>query len=179
MFIELSRKRRSIRKYDNKLVEKEKIDLILEAALRSPASRGVNSCELIVITDKDKLRELSLSREFGSQFLINAPLGIVVCGNPLESDVWIENASIAAVIIHLAATSLDLGSCWIQIRNRAHNNKQSAEDYIRKLLGIPDETCVEAIVGIGYPAEKKPVRAGESLAYHKVHYNNYGNQILE
>ena len=52
------------------------------------------------------------------------------------SDVWIEDCSIAAIIVHLAAESLGLGSCWIQVRNRQHNAETTSEDYVRDVLGI-------------------------------------------
>ncbi|RMG75366.1 MAG: NAD(P)H-dependent dehydrogenase/reductase, partial [Nitrospirae bacterium] len=52
MFIELLRKRRSIRRYQDREVEREKIELILEAALRSPSSRSLNPWEFVVVTDR-------------------------------------------------------------------------------------------------------------------------------
>ena len=48
----------------------------------------------------------------------NAPLGVVVCADSSKCDVWVEDASIATIFLHLAATSMGLGSCWLQIRKR-------------------------------------------------------------
>ena len=174
MFLSLAQKRRSIRKYIDKPVEAEKIDSIVEAVLRAPTSRGKNSWEFVVVTDPGLLDKLSRSRPHGSSHLKNAVLGIVVLGNPQISDVWIEDASIASIYIHLAATALDLGSCWIQVREREHNDTQTAEAYIAKVLNISAHLKVESIIAIGYPAESKPAHPKERLPYDKVSLNSYG-----
>ena len=156
MFLSLVQKRRSIRKYLAKQVEVEKIDSMVEAVLRAPTSRGKNSWEFVVVTDPDLLETLSRAKPQGATFLKNAALGIVVCANPQISDVWIEDASIASIYIHLAAAALDLGSCWIQIRERKHNDTLTAEAYIAKVLDLSTHIKVESIIAIGYPAECKP-----------------------
>lgn len=175
MFLSLIQRRRSIRKYLEKPVEAEKIDALIEAALRAPSSRGFNPWEFMVVTDKGLLEKLSTSKPHGASFLKNAPLGIVVCADPEKCDVWVEDASIASIFIHLAAESIGLGSCWIQIRKRMHDQTTSAQAYIRSLLNIPKNLNVESIVAIGYPAEKKPPHRKEDLQYKKVHYDLYGN----
>ena len=174
MFLSLAQKRRSIRKYLDKQVETEKIDSIVEAVLRAPTSRGRNSWEFVIVTDPVLLDTLSRSRPHGATHLKNAVLGIVVLGNPQICDVWIEDASIASIYIHLAATALDLGSCWIQIRDREHNDTQTAEAYVAKVLNLPAHIKVETIIAIGYPAESKPAHPKEGLPYDKVSLNNYG-----
>ena len=175
MFLSLIQKRRSIRKYLENPVETEKIDQIIEAALRSPSSRGFNPWEFIVVTDKNLLEKLSNAKPHGASFLKNAPLGIVVCADPEKCDVWIEDASIASIFIHLAAESLGLGSCWIQIRKRMYDRTITSDDYIRDLLNIPKKLNVESIVAVGYPAEKKSPHRKDELEYQKVHYGVYGN----
>ena len=175
MFLSLIEKRRSIRKYTGKPVEAEKIDALVEAALRSPSSRGFNPWEFVVVTDKTLLEKLSKAKPHGASFLKNAPLGIVVCADPEKCDVWVEDASIASIFIHLAAESIGLGSCWIQIRKRMHDQTTTAQAYIRSILNIPKNLNVESIVAIGYPAEKKPPHWKEDLQYKKVHYGLYGN----
>jgi nitroreductase len=174
MFLSLVQKRRSIRRYLNKPVEPEKIDLLVEAALRSPSSMGTNPWEFIVVTDRGLLEKLSLSKTFGSGFVKNAALAIIVCADPAKSDVWVEDASIASIFIHLAAESLGLGSCWVQIRERKHDETLSAEAYISELLRIRPGLRVEAIIAAGYPDETKPARRKEDLHYQKVHRDYYG-----
>jgi nitroreductase len=174
MFLPLAQRRRSIRKFQSKPVEPEKIDSLVEALLRAPTSRGKNSWEFVVVTDSALLQKLSSAKPHGADFLKNAALGIVICANPQISDVWIEDASIASTFIHLAAASFELGSCWIQIRERMHGDTQTAEAYIAEMLNLPAHIRVVSIVAIGYPDEHKSPHPKENLPYDKVWLNNYG-----
>ena len=174
MFISLIRKRRSIRRFLDRQVEARKIDSLIEAALRSPSSMGRNPWEFIVVADRDLLEKLSRAKQHGSTFLKNAPLGIVICANPGKSDMWIEDSSIASIFVHLAAESMDLGSCWIQIRGRMHDEGMTADAYVRETLNIPQELNVESIVAVGYADEKKPPHTKEELQYEKVFLDRYG-----
>ncbi|MBW1698547.1 MAG: nitroreductase family protein [Deltaproteobacteria bacterium] len=176
MFLSLIEKRRSIRKFQNKEVEPEKVDQLIEAALRSPSSRGFNPWEFVVVREKSVIEALSRAKEHGSGFLKNAPLAFVVCADENRSDVWVEDASIASIFIHLAAVSIGLGSCWIQIRKRPHDSSKSAEVYIQELLKIPAHLKVESIIAVGYPDEEKPPHAKAELQYDKVHYDAYGKK---
>ncbi|CCK81165.1 nitroreductase family protein [Desulfobacula toluolica] len=172
MFLNLINDRRSIRKFKDKPVEKEKINTLIEAALRSPSSRSINPLKFIVIDDKILLEKLSKAKPHGAGFLKEAALGILVCGDASKSDVWIEDASIASVFIHLAAHDLGLGSCWIQIRKRDYNDSKTAETYIKELLNLTQDTIlVESIIAIGYPDETKKGHAKDSLQFHKVSFN--------
>lgn len=173
MFFEVLKSRRSIRKYENREVEKEKIDLLLKSALLAPSSRSRRPWEFIVVTDRVLLQELSNCREHSSKFLGQAPLGIVVIADPQLSDVWVEDTSIASIILQLAAHSLGLGSCWIQIRDRQHSEAVSAEEYVKKVLGIPGRYKVENIIAIGYRGEFKAAYDESQLPLEKIHYNSY------
>jgi len=99
-----------------------------------------------------------------------------VCAHPDKSDVWVEDSSIASMVLHLAATDLGLGSCWIQIRMRAHDAERSAQDYVAGVLGLSADVTVESIIAIGYPAENKPGHDRAALPYDKVSYNARGGK---
>jgi len=174
MFLALVQRRRSIRKYRQKAVEDEKLGLLVEALLRAPTSMGKNSWQFVIVTEPAVLEKLSRAKPHGAAFLKNAALGIVICGDPQISDVWIEDASIASIYAHLAAASLDLGSCWIQIRERKHDDTRSAEAYIADLLKLPGHIKVLSIVAVGYPDESKAPHPQESLPYDRVAFNRYG-----
>jgi len=176
MFLDLLKTRRSTRKFKDNPIEKEKISLLVEAALRSFSSRGINPWQFIVIEDKATLEKLSKAKPHGSSFLKGAVLGIIVCGDTSKSDVWVEDASIASAFIHLAAHDLGLGSCWVQIRKREHNTKKSADTYVKDLLKIPDTMMVESIIAIGYPDEIKKGHSKDSLQFNKVSFNTYGSK---
>ncbi|MDP4292749.1 MAG: nitroreductase family protein, partial [Bacteroidota bacterium] len=119
------------------------------------------------VTDKDALKQLSVSKP-GAAMLSHAQLAIVVCGNPQESDVWVEDCSIAAIIIQLAAHDMGLGSCWLQLRGRMHDDKLSSSEYVKKTLDLPAYLEVECILSIGYPAETKNKRDKSTLSYQKI-----------
>ena len=173
MFIDLIRNRRSVRRFKKQAVEPDKIDLLIEAALRSPSSRSLNPWEFIVVTDPAMLTDLSTAKPHGATFLKNAPLGIVVIADPEKCDVWIEDCSIAAIFIQLAAQSMDLGSCWIQIRKRMHKDGGTAEAFVREKLNIPDRYCVLSIVAVGYPEERPKGHPKSSLSHDKVSTGTY------
>ncbi len=173
MFIELLRKRRSIRQFKDKPVSPEQCDMLIEAALRSPSSRGINPWQFVVVKDKSIIEQLSQAKSHGAAFLKNAPLAIVVCADTSKSDVWIEDASIAAIIIHLAAADLGLGSCWAQMRLRMRNDGTSASDYISNILNLPEHIQVQAIIGIGHPASEIDGHGGDTLLYDQVSYEKF------
>jgi nitroreductase len=171
--IELLRTRRSIRKFTAEKITREAIDTLMEAALRAPSSRGINPWEFILVDDPAILLKLSRAKQHGSEFLKNAPLAIVVCADSTKSDVWIEDCSIAAIIIQLTALSLGLGSCWAQIRNRQHDREKAAESYVQELLGLPEQIKVESILGIGHPAEKKHPVSADDLQHNRIKHNRW------
>ena len=178
-FIELLRKRRSIRKFTPERVGEETVELLVEALLRAPSSRGINPWEFVVVDDPEILSALSRSKRHGSEFLKGAPLAVVVCADGTKSDVWIEDCSIASIIVQMAALSQGLGSCWVQIRNRPHDGNRSAEEYIRELLGLPEHVVVESVVGIGRPGERKRPVPAKDLQYEKVKRNRYDRGFRE
>jgi nitroreductase len=171
--IDLLRTRRSIRKYERKAVDGQAISVLQESLLRSPSSRGISPWTFIFVDDPALISGLARSKDVGSSFLSGAPLAVVVCGDESKSDVWVEDCSIAAVIAHLTAHSLGLGSCWIQIRNRFHSKEITAEQYIRELLGIPSLVRVEAIVSVGYPAEDRAPVPADGLPKGRIMSNRY------
>ncbi len=175
MFFSLIKNRRSIRKYKKQEIGKDKIERLMKAALLSPSSKASYPCEFIFVNDKELLVKLSQSKPYGSAFLANALLGIVVTADSTKSDVWIEDASIATTFILLAAEALGLGACWIQIRKRKYSETIDSEEYVRKILSIPDNRRVFAMVGAGYPDETMIPRKEGDLEYDKISFNQYGN----
>lgn len=166
-------KRRSIRKFIDKPVEQEKLDIIIEAALRSPSSMGRDPWEFIIVNDEDLLEKLSKAKPHGATFLKGAALGIVVCADKNKSDVWVEDTSIASTHIYLTAESLGLGACWIQMRKRNYSDDLPAGHYISSVLNLPEGMEVLSIIAIGYPAEDKSPHKKEDLKYDRIHINGY------
>lgn len=170
--------RRSIRKYEDKLVEEEKVDLLIRSMLRSPSGKSINPWEIIYLDSKELVEQLATCKAHGAKFLSGAHQCLIVLADASKTDVWIEDASIMMTIGHLAATDQGLGSCWIQIRNRQTAEGDSSETFVRQLLNIPETIQVEGILAFGYPDEVKDGHGEESLQKEKVYRNTYGKQYF-
>ncbi|BCR04562.1 nitroreductase [Desulfuromonas versatilis] len=169
-------KRRSTRRFTNQQVDRQQIDQLIEAALRSPSSRGRNPWEFVVVSEPETLAQLARAKQHGSDFLKGAPLAIVVVADPERSDVWVEDCAIASILIQLTAQSIGLASCWVQIRERQHNEELDSEQYLRNLLGLPERYRVLSVIGIGHPDEFKQGHPKSSLEMEKIHYGRYGGK---
>lgn len=172
-FKDLVQKRRSVRKFTEQEIPAEDLQLILRAALMAPTSKGTRGWHFIVVDDKDMLEKLSLCRSMGSQFLAGAKAAVVVLGDRDATDVWCEDASIAAVTMQYQAADLGLGSCWCQVRNRYLDNGDLSDNIIRFLLRYPENLSAECIIGIGYPAIERKPQNEDSLKWENVHIGSF------
>lgn len=172
-FSELVSKRRSHRKFTEEPVNPKFVELILKAGLKSPSSKNAKPCHFIVIEDKDLLEQLSQTKKNGSKFMQDCSFAIVVVADPLISDVWIEDASIATIMMQLQAEDLGLGSCWVQIRNRYNESDISTEDIIKDIINLPLQMQVLSIIAIGNKALEKPPISDLNLEWEKVHIGKF------
>lgn len=171
--LEVFYKRRSIRKFTDQAIEVEKLDRIMKAALLAPSSKSVYPCEFVIINKKEINEKLSVCKPLGAGFLKNTAYSIIVAGDINKSDVWVEDCSIAASFIQLQAEKEGLGTCWIQIRKREHNDEQSAESYIQDILKMPSNIKILAIIAIGYKDGDKAGRDENHLKKEKIHINSF------
>jgi nitroreductase len=180
---EAIRTRRSIRAYENKPVEEEKLRRVLEAARLAPSAGNRQPWRFIVVTDLKMKEKLKAAKEkmrpppppgapprrlFGGP-LETAPVLIVGCALPSESfpgtDFWKIDVTIALQNLVLAAWEQGLGTCWIGVFHE--------EEEVKKALGLPEEARVVAMVALGYPAEiKEPVKDRRPLE-ELVRYNHW------
>ncbi|KAA6342408.1 FMN reductase (NADPH) [termite gut metagenome] len=175
-FSDLIIKRRSTRKFTGEALSQDQVVALLKAALMSPSSKRNNSWQFIAIEDKELLKALAGCKEQGVAFMVDAALAVVVLADPSVSDVWIEDASIASVIMQLQAEDLGLGSCWVQIRERQTASEEPASEYIRRLLNIPLPLQVLSVIAVGHKAaERKPFNE-EFLQWEKIHINKFGEK---
>jgi len=165
--------RHSIRRYTDQPIGAEDVKTILEAALLAPSSKSKRPWQFIVVDDREKLEKLAKAKPVASHPIAGAAMAVVVVTNPELSDVFIEDATVAAIFMQLQAADLGLGSCWIQIRNRYSENGEPAEVMVQNLLGIPQYLTVECIVTFGYKNEvRKPVDPAK-LLWEKVHIDTW------
>ena len=156
-FLEVVEKRRSIRKYADKPVDREILDAIVRIAQTAPSSRNSRSSAFMVIEDRDVLDALSQMRDYGASPLKSAQAAIVVLGDPSKTDLWVDNCAISATFIQLAVTAMDLVRCWIHVNGRPVLKDEpqgaKAEGYVTEILGIKDGMKPYCVVAIGYPEE--------------------------
>ena len=172
-FMDILTTRRSVRKYKNESIPKEKIEKILQAGLISPSGRNRRPWELIVVEDKEVLKKLSVARDHGASMLEGARAAIIVFANPELTDVWTEDCCIVMSNMHLMATALGIGSCWIQGRLRVSSDGRTTEDYIKELLGVPENYKLEAMLSLGIPDEFPEGHKIEDLPMEKVHWEHF------
>lgn len=167
--LEIFKKRRSIRKYEDKPVEKEKILACLEAARLAPSASNIEPWKFIVVDDK-KLKNKLSNEAFTGLGIINtfakkAPVLIVVIAEPdivvgrvvsVLQNLQFYLLDIGAAIENflLQAAELGLGTCWLGVFN---------ERKVKKLLNIPPWKRVASIISLGYPAEEPKEKKRKSL----------------
>lgn len=179
-FQQLISNRRSIRKFTEAPLSPEHVEAILKAGLKSPASKSANPWQFLLIEDKEMLGKLSLCKKTGSKPIAGCALAIIVLADPYASDVWIEDSSIASIIMQLQAEDLGLGSCWIQIRERFTAEDVPSDEYVRGLLDIPMQMQVLSIIAIGHKAQERPPFDDEKLQWEKIHIGKFNiNQLIE
>lgn len=177
-FVDLLRRRRSVRKYAPEPLDSDVMVQLMEAALLAPSSKGKRPCEFILVDDRQKLEKLSECKNFGAAMLREAPLGIVVCGRMDVSDVWIEDTSVAATTLLYQAEALGLGACWVQVRERGLDEDTPAALVVRSVLGLPVEVEPLAIISVGRKLhDSRP--HDEEPAWEKIHTNGWNDDAQE
>ncbi len=156
-FYELAQKRRSHRKFTSQNISPEALHRILEAALMAPTSKGLHSYSFCVVQNPEVLARLSASKAIGSQFVAEAKCAIVAMADPAVSEVWLEDASTAAMSMLYQAEDLGLGACWVQVRERKDAEGRDTEDVVREALSLAEDTRVVCMIALGHKgAERKP-----------------------
>ncbi len=164
--------RRSTRKFTSQPLEADDVQKLLQAALLAPTSKNCKSYEFVAVEDKDMLTKLSVCKNSGSAFLEGAALAVVVLGDKTVTDIWVEDATIAATYMQLQAEDLNIGSCWCHIRNRLLGDK-SSELIVRELLDIPEHFGVLCIIGFGYKNQEHQLHDLAKLRWEKIHIGRF------
>ena len=172
-FKDLAQLRRSHRKFTTEEIDADAVRLILRAALMAPTSKGQRAWQFVVVDDKLDLEKLSDAKDLGGKFLKDAPLAIVVLGDPLQNDCWVEDGSIAAISMQYQVEELGLGSCWIQMRGRGLSDGTSADTVIRGILDIPENYNVLCILAVGHKADERKPQNEDKLKWENVHADKW------
>lgn len=166
--------RRSVRKYTEENIPEEKLNAILYAGLSAASSKNRRPWEFIVVRDKHMLSQLGTCRQGANALLEKCDAAIVVAADAELVDVWVEDCASAITQMHLAADTLGIGSCWLQVRLRTSpDGACETQEVVRNLLGIPEKYGVMAILTLGMPAEHPGARNIEDLPLEKIHYEHF------
>lgn len=139
--------RRSVRAFESRVVEEEKLLRVLEAGRLSPSAKNLQERVFIVVRDAG-LREALVEAALGQRFVGEAPVVIVACADnvdykmPCGQFAYPIDTAIAVDHMTLQAVAEGLGTCWIGAFDEAR---------VKKLLGIPQHIRVVALLPLGYP----------------------------
>lgn len=165
--------RRSHRKFTPDEIDGDDLRMIIRAALMAPTSKGKRSWHFVVVDEKSSIEKLADAKDVGGQFLKGAPIAIVVLGDAVENDCWIEDGSIAAISMQYQAEELGLGSCWIQLRGRGLSDGTDSEQIVRGILDIPDNYNVLCVLAVGRKADERRLQDEDKLKWENVHINKF------
>ena len=166
--LEVMRSRRSVRRYTDEKLSDDRLKQIVSAALLAPSGHSKYPCEFIVVKNRALLEQMSHCRKGVAKMLEGAAAAIVVVADRDKSDTFVEDSCVAMMSMELLATSLGIGNCWIQVRNRDAENDSPAEEYLRGLLNFPENFACQAILSLGYPAKEPRARELDKLNFDKV-----------
>jgi nitroreductase len=141
---EAMQERRSIRAYQDKPVEREKLEKILEAGRLAPSAKNIEPWHFIAVTDPEKRK--ALSKGTWAKFLTQSPLVIVACGDKKASPEWYAiDVALAVENMVLTGVSEGLGTCCVGSFN---------EKDVKTIVKVPENFEVLVMLAIGYPSGK-------------------------
>ncbi len=154
-FFDVINERRSVRKFQNKKIENEKMQKILEACNAAPSAGNCQAYEIVVIRDEKIKKELFAASAYRQHFLVEAPVLLVFCANEKRNHQYgergknlysVQDATIACTFAMLAATDLGLASVWVGAFD---------ENAVADAIGVENKHIKPvAILPIGYADEK-------------------------
>jgi nitroreductase len=163
-FLHLIKNRQSVRKYQNRNVEKEKIDKLIEAVRLAPSASNSQPWKIIIVDNpalKDQVARAANSKTIQfNKFAIEAPLIAVLViekptfisqigGRIMKREYVLIDIGIAAEHFCLQAAELGLGTCMLGWFN---------ERAVKSLLKIPENKRIGLLITVGYPADNYPIR---------------------
>jgi nitroreductase len=162
-FFEVIRERRSIRRFEERPVEEEKLNAILEAANAAPSAGNLQAYEIYLVKDQAARARLASTLP-QMEFFAGVPVILVFCANPERSVLRysdrgrtlysVQDATIACTHAMLAATALGLASVWVgAFREKA----------ISEALPLPESLRPVALLPIGYACETVKPRPRRTL----------------
>ena len=159
--------RRSIRAYTEQVVEKEKIDKVLEAGMSAPSAGNQRCWEFIVVNDRELLDKIPTVHSYASM-VPKAQVAVIICGNLRKEKIknlWVQDCSAATQNMLLACTENGLGAVWLGVYPTADR-----VEGISQLFSLPEHIIPLSVIPIGYPAEVKSKKDLSDKSC--IHYNS-------
>jgi nitroreductase len=123
----------------------------------------------MVVERRETLEELSQCKDHGAELIKGAALAIVVLADTMITDTWSEDSSIALTFMHLMATELGLGSCWVQVHMRKKDGVY-AEEVVRDILKVDSHYRIAGILAIGHSDDIPQPHTLEDIDKSKIHF---------
>ncbi|MCL2561108.1 MAG: nitroreductase family protein [Rikenellaceae bacterium] len=156
-FKELAFARRSVRRFAEREVPQGVVQSLLDVTFTAPSSRNLRTTRIAVSRDRGVLAAVAQMRSRGSAFVADAPLAFFIMGDDAQTDLWRENCAISATMLQFAAEDAGLGSCWVHVHGRPHDENapdgMTAEQYLRANIPSLPPYPVLCVVAAGYSAE--------------------------
>ena len=152
--MEAIKQRRSVRSYQDRPIEDEKLQAVLEAARGAPSARNMQEWRFVVVRDaatRQKLAKAAKDQAFVAQApatiaaCATAPDYVMSCGNPSS----LIDLAIAVDHMTLKAVEEGLGTCWIGAFD---------EGNAKAILGVPDDIRIAILITLGYPTDQPPAK---------------------
>ena len=189
-FSQLVKSRRSIRKFQDKRVEREKIQECVEAARLAPSAENVQPWRFLIVDDeeiKTRLGKLAFHGIYSpTKWAVNAPAIVILLakldilanriGKQIQgTNYYLIDIGIAGEHFVLQAQELGLGTCWIGWFN---------ERGVRKALKIPKKYKIVQLMVLGYPLKtdlkiKNKLTLDQILWFNHITLKNVGDSILK
>ncbi|EFC90631.1 nitroreductase [Dethiosulfovibrio peptidovorans DSM 11002] len=151
--------RRSIRSYEDRPVEDDKVDLLVRCAAAAPSAGNGRPTHFVVIKDRGTLEDLSKVHPYGAM-LAKAPLAVAICADTEKTDLsrryWEQDCAAAMENLLIGARALGLGAVWLGVCHLSDGGTR-----IQEILGVPGNVPVMGLASVGYPAESKRPHSGD------------------
>lgn len=171
--MEAIKKRFSVRCYQDRPVEDQKLKSIIEAARLAPSAKNLQEWRFIIVKDETTRKHLMKAAK-NQTFVAEAPIVIACCAvtdnHVMTCGQLCYPIDVAIAIEHmvLKATEEGLGTCWVGA---------FYEDQVKDILGIPKEIPIVELLTLGYMREPYP-RHKDRLSFEEiVMYERWGGSV--
>ena len=147
--LEAIEKRRSVRRYQSRAIDREILEKIVDAGRRAPSANNIQPWEFVVVTDKKSKEEIGRLADYG-HFIADAAACIAVFCR--DAKFYLEDGCAATENMLIAATALGIGSCWVA------GDKKPYTERTQVLLGVPSGYQLVSLIPLGYSSEEGSAR---------------------